>query len=109
MSIVSTPPFRSYIDSSSLAAVGQSATSPPTPAMYKVVTTVSPRNFDLVRSLGASAIFDYHAPDVVAQIKAATGDSLKKALDAAGSGGKVVARAAFYPQSDEPDGCRVAM
>ena len=86
MSIVSTPPFRSYIDSSSLAAVGQSATSPPTPAMYKVVTTASPRNFDLVRSLGASAIFDYHAPDVVAQIKAATGDSLKKALDAAGSG-----------------------
>ena len=49
---------------------------------YKVVTTASPRNFDFVKSLGASEVFDYKDPDVVAKIKAATGDSITKAVDA---------------------------
>ena len=86
MSIVSISLSRFCTDNSSSAAVGQSAIRLAAHAGYKVVTTASPRNFDLVRSLGASAVFDYHAPDVVAQITAATGDSLGKALDAAGSG-----------------------
>lgn len=29
---------------------------------YQVVTTASPKNFDLVRSLGASHAFDYRSP-----------------------------------------------
>ena len=86
VSIVSTSPFRSCADKDFSAAVGQSAIRLAAHAGYKIVTTASPRNFDLVKSLGASAVFDYHAADVVAQIKAVTGNSVKKALDAAGSG-----------------------
>jgi len=49
---------------------------------YKVVTTASPRNFDLVKSLGADVVFDYRDPELVQKVKATTGDSLKEALDA---------------------------
>ena len=86
VSIISTSPFSSCADKDFSAAVGQSAIRLAAHAGYKIVTTASPRNFDLVKSLGASAVFDYHAADVVAQIKAVTGNSVKKALDAAGSG-----------------------
>ena len=48
---------------------------------YKVVTVASPRNFALVKSLGADAVFDYRDPDVLNQIKHATGDSIKLAFD----------------------------
>ena len=36
----------------------------------KVAVTCSPRNFDLVKSLGADAAFDYNSPTVVEDIKA---------------------------------------
>lgn len=39
-------------------------------AGYEVVTTASPRNFDLVRSLGASAVFDYRSETVVEDLVA---------------------------------------
>ncbi|KAF8603438.1 GroES-like protein [Ceratobasidium sp. AG-I] len=48
---------------------------------YKVATTVSPRNFEIVKSLGADAVFDYKAPDVVEQIQKTTGNSLRLAFD----------------------------
>ncbi|KAL1940843.1 hypothetical protein VTO73DRAFT_7884 [Trametes versicolor] len=51
---------------------------------FKVVTTSSPRNFDLLKSLGATAVFDYHDVDVVDKIKAATGNSIQYGLDAIG-------------------------
>ncbi|KAI0692545.1 zinc-binding oxidoreductase ToxD [Cytidiella melzeri] len=47
----------------------------------KVVTTASPRNFDLLKSLGADEVFDYRDPDVVDKIKAATDSSIHYALD----------------------------
>ncbi|KAI0362627.1 GroES-like protein [Trametes cingulata] len=86
------------------SAVGQFAIQLAHVAGYKVVTTASPRNFDLVKSLGADAVFDYKDPDVVKKIKEVTGDSVTKAVDAislkesqgisaevlAPSGGKVV-------------------
>ncbi|KAI8982823.1 GroES-like protein [Trametes punicea] len=86
------------------SAVGMFAIQLAHLAGYKVVTTASPRNFNYVKSLGADAVFDYKDPDVVKLIKAATGDSITKALDAislkdsqritaealAPSGGKVV-------------------
>ncbi|PIL27526.1 hypothetical protein GSI_10677 [Ganoderma sinense ZZ0214-1] len=52
-------------------------------AGYKVVTTASPRNFDLLKSLGATAVFDYRYrdPEVVPRIKAATGDLITKVVD----------------------------
>lgn len=47
----------------------------------KVLTTSSPHNFDLLRSLGADACFDYRSPTCGADIRAATNDSLTKVLD----------------------------
>ncbi|GJE89314.1 zinc-binding alcohol dehydrogenase family protein [Phanerochaete sordida] len=49
---------------------------------YKIVTTASPRNHDLCKSLGADVVVDYKAPDAIAQIKAATNDTIRVALDA---------------------------
>lgn len=63
-------------------SVGMFATQLAHIAGYKVVTTASPRNFELCKSLGADAVFDYRDPDVVKKIKEATGDSIHKALDA---------------------------
>ncbi len=40
----------------------------------KVAVTCSPRNFDLVKSLGADAAFDYNSPTVLEDIKAWDGD-----------------------------------
>ncbi|CAH0039003.1 unnamed protein product [Clonostachys rhizophaga] len=45
------------------------------------IATCSPHNFDLVRSYGASAIFDYADPATPAAIKAHTGGQLKHVLD----------------------------
>ncbi|OAQ95892.1 hypothetical protein LLEC1_01629 [Akanthomyces lecanii] len=45
------------------------------------VATCSPRNFDLVKSYGASAVFDYQAPDCTETIRQYTKSSLKYALD----------------------------
>jgi NADPH:quinone reductase-like Zn-dependent oxidoreductase len=45
------------------------------------IATCSPRNFDLVRSYGASAVFDYAKPDVGATIRAHTGGRMKYAID----------------------------
>ena len=36
---------------------------------YRVVTTASPHNFELVKSLGASAVFDYKDPEVSTKIQ----------------------------------------
>ncbi|KAI0647512.1 GroES-like protein [Trametes meyenii] len=63
------------------SAVGQFAIQLAHLAGYKVVTTASPRNFGLVKSLGADAVFDYKDTEVVAKVKRATGDSITKAFD----------------------------
>ena len=47
----------------------------------KVVTTASPRNFALLKDLGADLVFDYNEPDVGAKIRAATNDDLKLVFD----------------------------
>ncbi|KDN36241.1 hypothetical protein RSAG8_11004, partial [Rhizoctonia solani AG-8 WAC10335] len=48
---------------------------------YKVVTTVSPKNSDLPKSLGADVVIDYKSSDVVEQIQKATGNTLRFAFD----------------------------
>ncbi|KAK7702442.1 putative secondary metabolism biosynthetic enzyme [Diaporthe eres] len=49
---------------------------------YDPIATCSPRNFDLVRGRGASAVFDYSSPDAaVANIKAHTSGRLRYVLD----------------------------
>ena len=46
-----------------------------------VITTTSPKNFDLVKSRGADVIFDYHEPDCAEKIRAHTNNSLRHVLD----------------------------
>ena len=48
---------------------------------YTPITTCSPRNFDLVKSLGAAEAFDYNDPDCAAKIRKYTNDNLKLCWD----------------------------
>jgi NADPH:quinone reductase-like Zn-dependent oxidoreductase len=52
-------------------SVGSNAIQLAVAAGYEVVSTASPRNFDYLRSLGASQVFDYNSKTVVADIVAA--------------------------------------
>ncbi|KAI0636542.1 GroES-like protein [Trametes polyzona] len=63
------------------SAVGQFAIQLAVISGYKVVTTASPHNHALVRSLGASAVFDYRDADVVQKIKDVSGDTIRSAFD----------------------------
>ncbi|GLB07515.1 hypothetical protein AtubIFM57258_002858 [Aspergillus tubingensis] len=48
---------------------------------YKVLTTCSPRNFDLVRSLGADEVYDYNNANAPVEIRKATDNKLKLVFD----------------------------
>lgn len=48
---------------------------------YRVITTCSPKNFDLVRSLGADAVYDYSVPGVGRRINQDTNNGLKLVWD----------------------------
>lgn len=50
-------------------AVGQFAIQLAKLSGYQVVTTASPPNFDLMKSLGAVAVYDYHDSDVSLKIR----------------------------------------
>jgi NADPH:quinone reductase-like Zn-dependent oxidoreductase len=52
-------------------SVGSNAIQLAAAAGYEVVATASPRNFDYVKALGASQVFDYNGPTVVPDIVAA--------------------------------------
>ncbi|KAI1342725.1 zinc-binding oxidoreductase CipB [Xylariaceae sp. FL0016] len=68
------------------SSVGCNAIQLAVAAGYSVVATASPKNFDLVKRLGASAVFDYRNPTVVPDILAAIGGShCVGAVDAVGS------------------------
>ncbi|KAK3111725.1 hypothetical protein LTR53_012732 [Teratosphaeriaceae sp. CCFEE 6253] len=51
-----------------------------------VITTCSERNFELVKSLGASAAFSYQDPDVAKKIREHTNDQLTKVFDCISEG-----------------------
>jgi len=51
-----------------------------------VITTCSPRNSDLCKSLGADEVFDYNAPDVGAKIREATTGKITLAFDTISEG-----------------------
>ncbi|KAL4910007.1 hypothetical protein BDW74DRAFT_46640 [Aspergillus multicolor] len=47
----------------------------------RTLTTCSPKNFDLVRSYGADEVFDYSSPTCAEEIRSATRNNLKYAVD----------------------------
>ncbi len=49
-------------------SVGSNAIQLAVAAGYEVITTASPRNFDYVKELGASQVFDYHSKTVVKDV-----------------------------------------
>jgi NADPH:quinone reductase-like Zn-dependent oxidoreductase len=51
-------------------------------AGLKVIATASPRNFDLLKTLGAAHVFDYRDPNVVNLIKETAQGNLHYAFDA---------------------------
>jgi NADPH:quinone reductase-like Zn-dependent oxidoreductase len=62
-------------------SVGSNAIQLAVAAGYEVITTASPRNFDYVKELGASQVFDYNSKTVVKDIIAAfQGKTLAGAL-----------------------------
>ncbi|KAL5364836.1 chaperonin 10-like protein [Aspergillus floccosus] len=67
---------------------------------YTVWTTCSPRNFGLVRSLGADAVFDYHDPQAAASVRELSNDGLTLVFDTVSSEGS----ARFCDQALSTDG-----
>lgn len=69
-----------------------------------VLATASPGNFDYLRSLGAAAVFDYHAPveDLAREIRAQTGNRLTCAWDCSPSAES--ARLCALSMSDSEEG-----
>ncbi|KZO93630.1 GroES-like protein [Calocera viscosa TUFC12733] len=68
-------------------------------AGYTVLSTASPRNHAYVKSLGASAVFDYNDPDVVSKIRAAAGPKLSLAYDSISENGSIEASVASITAS----------
>lgn len=58
-----------------------------------VITTCSPHNFDLVKSLGADAVFGYKSTTCAADIKQLTKNRLTHAWDCTGDGAAICAQA----------------
>ena len=52
----------------------------------RVVTTASPRNFDLLAQRGAEKVFDYHDPECASKIREYTQDSVTRVLDCISEG-----------------------
>lgn len=50
-------------------------------AGFAPVATCSPHNFDMIKSYGAEAVFDYRSPDCAASIRKYTSNGLRYALD----------------------------
>ncbi|KAI0973220.1 GroES-like protein [Xylaria arbuscula] len=62
---------RAVVITSGASSVGANAVQLAVAAGYEVYATASPANFDLVRGLGATAVFDYHDANCAADIIAA--------------------------------------
>jgi NADPH:quinone reductase-like Zn-dependent oxidoreductase len=68
------------------SAVGQYAIQIAKLCGLRILTTASPKNFDLVKGLGADEVFDYREEGVVEKIRAATGNALDIAVDTISEG-----------------------
>lgn len=68
-----------------------------------IVATASPKNFDLVKSRGADAVFDYHDPDCAEKIRAYTDNSLGYVLDTVSTESSFEICAKALPSSSKAD------
>lgn len=67
-------------------SVGSNAIQLAVAAGYDVFTTASPRNFDYVRTLGASQVFDYRSPTVIDDVVKALASTTLAGTIAIGTG-----------------------
>ncbi|RHZ68587.1 zinc-binding alcohol dehydrogenase family protein [Aspergillus thermomutatus] len=79
------------------SSVGSNAVQLAAAAGYEVITTASPKNFEYVKSLGASRVFDHRSPTVVEDIiKAYDGKTGAGALsigtEASGPCGEIISK-----------------
>ncbi len=74
-----------------------------------MITTCSPRNFPLVKSMGADVVFDYHAPTCGSDIRKYTNDSLYYALDCHSEENSVRICAAALASSRPPSGQKIRL
>lgn len=79
-------PQRTILIWGGASAVGQYAIQFAKLCGLRVVTTASPKNFDLVKGIGADEVFDYRDEGVVEKIRAATGNALDIAFDTISEG-----------------------
>ena len=99
------------------SGVGSNAIQMAVASGYEVITTASPKNFDYVKSLGASEVFDYRSETVVDDIVAAfkgkksvgayaigNGTPKQCAQIVAKIGGKQFVACANPPDPDMPEG-----
>lgn len=84
-------PQRSILIWGGASSIGQYAIQFAKLGGLRVVTTASPKNFGLVKGLGADEVYDYRDENVVEKIRAATGNALDIALDTV-AGGKTPAQ-----------------
>jgi NADPH:quinone reductase-like Zn-dependent oxidoreductase len=68
------------------SSVGSNAIQLAVAAGYEVFTTASPKNFEYVKALGASQVWDYRSPTVVEDIVAASGGKESAGAMAIGDG-----------------------
>ncbi|KAH8698698.1 zinc-binding oxidoreductase CipB [Talaromyces proteolyticus] len=80
-----TPTGQALLIWGGAGSVGSNAIQLGVAAGYEVFTTASPKNFDYVKNLGASQVFDYNSSTVAADlIKALKGKTLAGAMDCIG-------------------------
>ena len=79
-------PKRSILIWGGATSVGQYAIQFAKLGGLRVIATVSPKNFDLVKGLGADEVFDYRDESVVQKIRAATDNALDIAVDTVSEG-----------------------
>lgn len=77
------------------SSVGQYVVQLASQAGLRVISTCSPRNFELVQSLGAREVLDYNDENTTAKIRELTGNKLAHAVDciSEGSTGERIAEA----------------
>jgi NADPH:quinone reductase-like Zn-dependent oxidoreductase len=79
-------PQRSILIWGCASSVGQYAIQFAKLGGLRVLTTASPKNFDLVKGLGADEVFDYCDEGVIEKLRATTGNALDLAVDTISEG-----------------------